>query len=326
MIGVAALDHAPRVIAEAAYEVAFLALMDALACAFQALQDAGCTKHLGSLVPGATMAFGARVPGTSHRLDPVQAAFNIGTMASWLQANEPALATVAGDPSDNLGAILAVTDYRASKAIAEGTSPPTVRELLSALIRAHEYASLEWARSVRESRMATHTQATDASANASARCTLTRIASAAAATSLLGGAADHVTAAVLIARRETHPTAHPGTVPGLDGHERWRIGDATSRGVRLALFALAGQPAPRSPAPPGDEDATQLAVMNELDQGWRAVAATPAVADRIRDRFAARVAIHFPAAQAGRILAMFAHRDRIEGLPVNELVSMTVRN
>ncbi len=134
---VAAHDHAPRVVAAAAYEVACLALMDSLACAFRALQDPACTQLLGSLVPGATMAFGARVPGTSYQLDPVQAAFNFGTMVSWLQANDPALATASGHLADNLGAILAVADYRARKAIAEGDSPPRVRDLFAALIRAH---------------------------------------------------------------------------------------------------------------------------------------------------------------------------------------------
>ena len=132
----------------AAHEVACLALMDSLACAFKALQDPACNQLLGSLVPGATMAFGARVPGTSYQLDPVQAAFNVGTMVSWLQANDPALATESGHLADNLGAILAVADYRARKAIAEGDSPPRVHDLFAALIRAHELASLEWARSV----------------------------------------------------------------------------------------------------------------------------------------------------------------------------------
>ena len=70
----------------------------------------------------------------------------------------------------------------------------------------------------------------------------------------------------------------------------------------------------------------QRAVMAELDQTWQAVAATPAVADRVRDRFAACVATHFPAVQAGKLVAMFADRARLEALPVNELVSMTVRN
>ena len=69
-----------------------------------------------------------------------------------------------------------------------------------------------------------------------------------------------------------------------------------------------------------------LAVMTELDPTWQAVAATPAVADRVRDRFATCVATHFPAVQAGKLAAMFADRANLEALPVNELVSMTVRN
>jgi len=325
-MGMAAHDHAPRVIAEAAYEVAFLAVMDSLACAFKALQDPACTRLLGALVPGATMAFGARVPGTSYQLDPVQAAFNIGTTVSWLQANDPALTTVAGDLSDNLGAILAVADYRARKAIAEGGRPPTVRDLCGALIHAHEFASLEWARSVQVHEGLSTTEGIPRIASAAARCALTRSASAASAASLLCGTRDQVAAAVLIARTETDATWHPGTALNLDGHEHWRIGDATSRGLRLALIALATQVALPSPAPPSDEAAGQLAVMAELDQTWRAVTATPEVANRIRDQFAACVAAHFPTVQAGKIAAMFADRARLEALPVNELVSITVRN
>ena len=70
----------------------------------------------------------------------------------------------------------------------------------------------------------------------------------------------------------------------------------------------------------------QLAVLAELEHTWRAVAATPTVADRVRDRFAASVAKHFPTAQAGKLVAIFPDRIKLEALPVNELVSMTVRN
>jgi 2-methylcitrate dehydratase len=326
-MGVAAHEHAPGVIAEAAYEAAFLALIDSLACAFKSLQDPACTRLLGALVPGATMAFGARVPGTSYQLDPVQAAFNIGTMVSWLQANDPALATASGHLSDNLGAILAVADYRARKALAEGTSPPTVRDLFAALIGAHEHASLEWSGSLHEGKPAPATQATDAIAGMSARCALTRIASAASAASLLGGTLDQFAAAAAIARSETHATVHPGTVPSPHGHEHWRIGDATSRGVRLALIALAGQAPPRSVSTqPNDEATPQHAVTAEFKQNWRAAGTAPDVAGRIRDRFMAGVATHFPAVQAGKIATMFADRAKLEALPVNELVSMTVRN
>jgi len=59
------------------------------------------------VVPGATMPGGVRVPGTSFELDPVQGAFNIGTMIRWLDFNDTWLAAEWGHPSDNLGGILA---------------------------------------------------------------------------------------------------------------------------------------------------------------------------------------------------------------------------
>ena len=93
-----------------AYETARYCLLDTLGCGLQALDFPACTKLLGPLVPGLTMHHGARVPGTSYELDPVQAAFNIGTIIRWLDFNDTWLAAEWGHPSDNLGAILAVAD------------------------------------------------------------------------------------------------------------------------------------------------------------------------------------------------------------------------
>jgi 2-methylcitrate dehydratase len=90
-----------------------------------------CVKHLGPVVPGATLPGGARVPGTSHELDPVQAAFAIGTQIRWLDFNDTWLAAEWGHPSDNLGAILAVADYLSRKAEREGGKPLTVRDVLT---------------------------------------------------------------------------------------------------------------------------------------------------------------------------------------------------
>src|SRR5258708_16400241 len=121
-----------------AYETARYCLMDTLACGFQALKYPACTKLLGPVVPGAVMPGGARVPGLSYELDPVQAAFNIGTMIRWLDFNYTTLAAEWGHPSANLGGILAVADYLARKAVMEGKTPPTVRDVLTGMIKAHE--------------------------------------------------------------------------------------------------------------------------------------------------------------------------------------------
>src|ERR1700737_3701157 len=121
-----------------AYETARYCFMDTLACGFQALKYPACTKLLGPVVPGAVMPGGARVPGLSYELDPVQAAFNIGAMIRWLDFNDTWLAAEWGHPSDTLGGILAVADYLARKAVMEGKAPPTVRDVLTGMIKAHE--------------------------------------------------------------------------------------------------------------------------------------------------------------------------------------------
>src|SRR5262252_5605147 len=112
--------------------------MDALGCGLLALRFPECTKLLGPIVPGALLTDGARVPGTDWQLDPVQAAFNIGAMIRWLDFNDTWLAAEWGHPSDNLGGILAVADYLARQAVMSGRPPLTVRELLTAMIKAHE--------------------------------------------------------------------------------------------------------------------------------------------------------------------------------------------
>src|SRR6195256_4280231 len=88
-----------------------LCLLDSLGCALQALQYPACTKLLGPIVPGANCPDGSRVPGTSYELDPVRAAFNIGTMIRWLDFNDTFLAGKGGHPRDIGGAIVAVPTY-----------------------------------------------------------------------------------------------------------------------------------------------------------------------------------------------------------------------
>src|SRR5437868_14182538 len=128
-----------------AYETARYCLMDTLGCGFEALQYPACTKLLGPIVPGTVVPNGARVPGTAYQLDPVTAAFNIGAIIRWLDFNDTWLAAEWGHPSDNLGAILAVTDFlsRGGK-ITDSPSHQlagsrfTVRDILTAMIQAHE--------------------------------------------------------------------------------------------------------------------------------------------------------------------------------------------
>ena len=106
--------------------------MASLACALDALDFPDCTKLIGPVVPGTSIVNGARVPGTSYELDPVQAAFNIGTIVRWLDFNDTWLAAEWGHPSDNLGGILAIADYLSRT----GERALTMRDVLIAMIQA----------------------------------------------------------------------------------------------------------------------------------------------------------------------------------------------
>jgi 2-methylcitrate dehydratase len=213
---------------ELAYDTAFLCLVDSLACLLQALKFPACTRLLGPVVPGATMARGSRVPGTSFELDPVKAAFDIGTLVRWLDFNDTWLAAEWGHPSDNLGALLSVTDYRSRRAIAEAHAPPTVRDLLLAMIKAHEI------------------QGVLALENAFNRVgldhvVLVRVASTAVATALLGGTTAQVVDAVSNAWLDGAALRTYRHAPNTGSRKSWAAGDATSRAVRLAFMTLAGE-------------------------------------------------------------------------------------
>lgn len=267
-------------------DAAHLCLLDSLACAFHSLQQPACTRMLGPVVPGATMTFGARVPGTSLQLDPVQAAFNLGTLVGWGEQQDPAFATSAGHLADPLGAVLTMADFQARRALAEGRAPATVREVLAALI---------------DARAAAHTAATVLD-----RVDAARSVTATAVASMLGATEVQLARAAELAACEARdPTA---------AREPWWLGDANARGVRIALLALAEKPS-ADPVPDSSSQRPQTV------EGSAAGTAT-----RVRDRLTAAVAAHFPPVQAGKLRAMLLDPTRLEALPINELVSLTVRN
>lgn len=218
-----------RIDSELAYETARHCLMDSLACAFQALQFAACRRRLGPLVPGATLPGGARVPGTSYELEPVQAAFNIGALVRWLDFNDTWLAAEWGHPSDNLGAILAVADYLARRAVLAGLAPPTVRDVMTAMIKAHEIQGVIALENAFNRRGLDHVL-------------LVRIASAAVATAMLGGSRDQVVNALSNAFVDGAALRTYRHAPNAGPRKSWAAGDATSRAVRHALLAMQDEP------------------------------------------------------------------------------------
>jgi 2-methylcitrate dehydratase len=228
LTAIAAYARNAKIDSATAYETARYCLMDTLACGLQALKYPACRKLLGPVVPGAVMPGGARVPGTSYELDPVQAAFNIGAMVRWLDFNDTWLAAEWGHPSDNLGAILAVADYQARNALMQGLDPPTVRELLTAMIKAHEIQGV---------------LALENSFNRVGldHVLLVRVASTAVVSGMLGGTLEQVVNAVSNAWIDGGALRTYRHAPNTGSRKSWAAGDATSRAVRLALIALTGE-------------------------------------------------------------------------------------
>jgi len=210
---------------ELAYDTARYCLMDSLACMFQALEYPACTKLLGPVVPGATLVGGARVPGCGWELDPVAAAFNVGTLVRWLDFNDTWLAAEWGHPSDNIGAILATADYVSRRNRAAGKAPMTMRDVLTAMIKAHEIQGV---------------LALENSFNCVGldHVLLVRIASTAVATQLLGGNREQAVSAVSNAWIDGGALRTYRHAPNTGSRKSWAAGDATSRAVRLALIAL----------------------------------------------------------------------------------------
>ncbi len=211
-----------------AYDTARNCLMDTLGCGFEALDYQACKKLLGPVVPGTVVPNGAKVPGTNYQLDPILAAFNIGAMIRWLDFNDTWLAAEWGHPSDNLGGILAVADYISRKNIAEGKAPLKVKEVLTAMIKAHEIQGV---------------LALENSFNRVGldHVILVKIASTAVVTKLLGGTKEDVINAVSNAFVDGQSLRTYRHAPNTGSRKSWAAGDATSRAVRLAWMTLQGE-------------------------------------------------------------------------------------
>ncbi len=203
-------------------------LMDSLGCALLALQFPECAKHLGPIVPGTMVPSGARVPGTSHQLDPVKAAWDIGAMVRWLDFNDTWLAAEWGHPSDNLGAILGVADWLSRTAVAGGDPPLTMGEVLQWMVKAHEIQGV---------------LALENSFNRVGldHVVLVKVASTAVAARMMGGTEAQVVDALSHAWVDGQSLRTYRHAPNTGSRKSWAAGDASSRGVRLALMVMKGE-------------------------------------------------------------------------------------
>jgi 2-methylcitrate dehydratase len=211
-----------------AYDTARYCLIDSLGCGLEALAYPACTKLLGPIVPGTIVPDGAKIPGTQFQLDPVQAAFNIGAMIRWLDFNDTWLAAEWGHPSDNLGGILATADYLSRSAVSKNRKPLVIRDVLTAMIKAHEIQGII---------------ALENSFNRVGldHVVLVKVATVAVATKMLGGTRDEIINALSNAWIDGQPLRTYRHAPNTGSRKSWAAGDATARGVKLALMALQGE-------------------------------------------------------------------------------------
>ena len=207
-----------------AYETAWNCLLDTLGCGLEALEYPACTKLLGPVAPGVTVKNGVKVPGTNFELDPVQGAFNIGTMIRWLDFNDTWLAAEWGHPSDNLGGILATADW-----LSRTTGKKlTIKDVLTAMIKAHEIQGC----------IALENSFNKVGID---HVILVKVASTAVVAGMLGLTRDQILAAVSLAWVDGQSLRTYRHFPNAGSRKSWAAGDATSRAVRLALLASTGE-------------------------------------------------------------------------------------
>ncbi len=211
-----------------AYATARNCLIDTLGCGLEALEYPACTKLLGPVVPGTVVPNGAKVPGTQFQLDPVQAAFNIGCMIRWLDFNDTWLAAEWGHPSDNLGGILAAADWLSRNAIADGRKPLLMKDVLTAMIKAHEIQGC----------IALENSFNKVGLD---HVVLVKVASTAVVAEMLGLSHEEIINAVSLAWVDGQSLRTYRHAPNTGSRKSWAAGDATSRAVRLALIVKTGE-------------------------------------------------------------------------------------
>lgn len=214
-------------IGEAALASARLCLTDTLACALDALDHPECTKLLGPLVPGTVVPCGARVPGTSHELDPATAAFSFGSMIRWLDFNDTFTAAQGSHPSDNLAGPLMLADHLSRRRIAEGRAPLRMRDVLESLAKAYEIQGC----------IAIENDFQQAGID---HPILTRVASTAVLTRMLGGTREEIINAVSNAWIDV-PLAVVRHAPNTGWRKSWAAADASFTAMRLAHMAVKGE-------------------------------------------------------------------------------------
>lgn len=211
-----------------AYETAKYCYLDSFGCALLALNYPACTKLLGPTVPGTVVPHGVKLPGTQYVLDPIQAATQFGMMIRWLDYNDTWLAAEWGHPSDNLGGIWAVIEYINQQRQRSNEPLLTMKDRLTAMIKAHEIQGI---------------LALENSFNRVGldHVILVKVATTAVTAQLLGANKQQLLNALSLAFVDGQSLRTYRHAPNTGSRKSWAAGDATGRGVQLAMMAMKGE-------------------------------------------------------------------------------------
>src|SRR5690606_16011036 len=142
--------------------------------------------------------------------------------------NDTWLAAEWGHPSDNLGGILATADWLSRGAAKRGERGPTMLDVLTAMIKAHEIQGCLALENAFNQVGLDHV-------------VLVKVASTAVVAQLLGLERDEILNAVSLAWVDGQSLRTYRHAPNTGSRKSWAAGDATSRAVRLALIARTGE-------------------------------------------------------------------------------------
>jgi 2-methylcitrate dehydratase len=145
-------------------------------------------------------------------------------MIRWLDFNDTWLAAEWGHPSDNLGAILAIADW-----LSRTTDKTlTINDVLTAMIKAHEIQGC----------LALENSFNKVGLD---HVILVKVASTAVVAQMMGLERQQILAALSLAWLDGQSLRTYRHFPNAGTRKSWAAGDATSRAVRLALMAQAGE-------------------------------------------------------------------------------------
>jgi 2-methylcitrate dehydratase len=225
LVALARYALGPEVGGEEAFRNARMSFADAVGCALRALELPACRRVLPPWSAVGAPVDGLPVPGLRERLDPVQAAFALGTTIRWLDYNDTWLAREWAHPSDNLGGLWAAALLNGREATGRGT---TMRTLLAALVKAYEIQG------VLALGTALNLYGFD-------HVFYVRLATVGAASWLLGADEDTTLRALSNAVVDGAALRAYRHAPNTGSRKSWAAGDATARGLWHVLLARRGE-------------------------------------------------------------------------------------